>query len=100
MTSNQVHRYLIAYDVVSDARRVRVAKTLESYGDRIQYSVFLVDAKPAKVIRLTTTIRSQIDLTTDSVLVCDLGSLANGESQHIQFVGYTRSFTGAGPLVI
>lgn len=48
MTSNDQHRYLVAYDIVDDRRRTKIAKVLESYGDRIQYSVFVVDIKPAR----------------------------------------------------
>lgn len=80
MISDAVHRFVVAYDVASDARRNRVAKTLESYGDRIQYSVFLVDAKPAKLLRMKAALRARLDLDADSVLVCDLGPLARGDS--------------------
>lgn len=98
--SDKVHRYILAYDIASDTRRVRVAKTLESYGDRIQYSVFIVDAKPAKLLRMRLRVQEQLDLVTDSMLVCDLGPLHDGGTQRIQFVGSTRSFTGQGPLVL
>jgi len=99
MTSDAVHRYLIAYDVTSDARRTRVANTLRAYGDRIQYSVFLVDVKPAKLLRLKASIRTQVDLENDSVLVCDLGPIVQG-ARRIGFVGLERSYTGQGPLVL
>ena len=33
MSRDACRRYLVAYDVVDDARRLRVAKKLESYGD-------------------------------------------------------------------
>ncbi len=33
-------RYVIAYDVVNDKRRNRVARLLEGHGERVQYSVF------------------------------------------------------------
>ena len=49
---DDVRRVLVAYDVPSDRRRGRVAKTLLKYGDRIQYSVFVVDSAPAKLMRL------------------------------------------------
>ncbi|MCP2255211.1 CRISPR-associated protein Cas2 [Prauserella aidingensis] len=96
--SDKVHRYLLAYDVESDARRNRVAKTLESYGDRLQYSVFIVDAKPAKLIRLKAAVTDKLDLAVDALLICDLGPLSRGDG--IEFIGVTRSFTGHGPLVI
>jgi CRISPR-associated protein Cas2 len=98
--SDKVHRYVVAYDIASDTRRVRVAKILESYGDRLQYSVFLVDIKPAKMIRLKTTVTAQMVLMTDSLLVCDLGPLTDEGERRIDFVGVTRPFTGSGPLVL
>lgn len=100
MSSDSVHRYLLTYDVVSDGRRVRVAKTLESYGDRVQYSVFLVDTKPARLLRLRATVASLIDLANDSLLVCDLGPVTGSRSGRIDFVGATRPITGSGPLVL
>lgn len=100
MTSDRVHRYVLAYDIASDARRTHVAKTLESYGDRLQYSVFLVDTKPAKMIRLKATVTARLDLSTDSFLICDLGQLTDGGTRRIQFIGSTRSITSQGPLVL
>ena len=32
--------YVVSYDITSDRMRGRIAKTLEGYGTRIQYSVF------------------------------------------------------------
>ena len=90
MSSNQIHRYIIAYDIASDTRRARVAATLESYGDRVQYSVFLIDAKPAKLVRLRAALRANIDPVTDSILVCDLGPLGSRENHRIDIIGSPR----------
>ncbi|MDN5857254.1 MAG: CRISPR-associated endonuclease Cas2 [Pseudonocardia sp.] len=97
--SDVVHRYVLAYDIASDARRVRVAKTLESYGDRLQFSVFLVDIKPARMVRLRAAVTAQLHLVTDSLLICDLGPLLDGRNERMTFVGATRSFT-EGPLIL
>src|SRR5262245_31991344 len=43
--------YLIAYDIPNDQRRTKVAKTLEDFGDRVQYSVFEYGAGPARAAR-------------------------------------------------
>lgn len=32
--------YVVSYDIVSDRLRNKIAKTLEGYGRRVQYSVF------------------------------------------------------------
>lgn len=99
MSLDAVHRFLIAYDVAHDGRRNGIAKMLESYGDRIQFSVFVVDARPAKVLRLQTAVVSRLDLHADSVVICDLGPLSGGGARRIQFFGRPRRITDAGPLV-
>ena len=99
MTSDNVHRFIIAYDIVNDQRRTRIAHTLESYGDRIQYSVFLVDAKPAKIIRIRATVLRQMDPREDRALICDLGPL-NGIQRMLEFMGRPPALTTGGPLVI
>lgn len=98
--ADAAHRFLIAYDVVSDPRRTRVAKTLESYGDRVQYSVFLLDVKPAKLVRLRSRLVSLVDTATDSVLICDLGPISHGGLTRISYIGLPRAVTGQGPLIL
>ena len=33
-------RYVICYDIPDDKRRIKVARCLDGYGDRVQFSVF------------------------------------------------------------
>lgn len=42
-------RFLICYDVTDDSLRSKIVKVLESYGSRIQYSVFEFNLNPAKI---------------------------------------------------
>jgi CRISPR-associated protein Cas2 len=100
MNLDTAHRYLICYDVVDDPRRERLAKTLQTYGDRVQYSVFVVDAKPAKLVRLRATMRQVIDSDADSILICSLGPLADGGTSRIEFEGRQRPLTGHGALIV
>ena len=100
MTADSVHRFLIAYDVGDDLRRTRVAKTLQSYGDRIQYSVFLVEAKPAKLVRLRSALRSLMDLSGDRAVICDLGPLAHEGQRRMEFIGDRPACTTDGPMIL
>lgn len=43
-----MNSYLICYDVTDDRDRNRVARLLERYGDRVQYSVFEVHLRRAE----------------------------------------------------
>lgn len=98
--TDAAHRFLLAYDIADDPRRTRVAKILESYGDRIQYSVFIIDVKPARLVRLRTALLRVIDAVDDSVLICDLGPISHGGLTRISYLGLPRTFTGQGPLIL
>jgi CRISPR-associated protein Cas2 len=74
MTRNDARRFLIAYDIADDRRRDRLAKCLERHGDRVQYSVFVVDASPARMACLKNEVSTIIVGGQDSALFCDLGS--------------------------
>ncbi len=100
MNLDTVHRYLICYDVTDDPRRDRLAKAIQTYGDRVQYSVFLVDTKPAKLLRLRTAIRQIIDPATDSVLICALGPISDRGVRQIEFLGQQRHLTGHDVLIV
>ena len=43
--------YIIAYDIADNKRRLRVSKTLESWGNRIQESVFQLHLDTAMLAR-------------------------------------------------
>jgi CRISPR-associated protein Cas2 len=100
MSAESAHRYLIAYDIPDDARRSRIAKKLESYGDRVQYSVFVVDARPARLIRLRRDLELLAHGSVDSILLCDLGTVAQAAERNFQYVGVTRPVTASGPLIL
>ena len=74
-------RYLIAYDSPSDPRRERIAHTLETFGDRVQYSVFVVDVRPAKLVRLRTRLETIMERDADSILIADLGLLGSMDAR-------------------
>jgi CRISPR-associated protein Cas2 len=97
--SDNVRRVLVAYDVSDDARRDRVAVALQAHGDRVQYSVFLVDAKDADLVRLDAALRALIEPLTDSVMFCDLGPVQTARSR-VRYIGRERGLTGDRPALI
>lgn len=97
---NDTHRYLVAYDIPDDRRRTRVAKCLSSYGDRLQYSVFVVDAGKAKFIRMKDAIETLLDTGQDSVLFCDLGRLASVDDNSFTVIGRQRPITDGTTIIV
>lgn len=100
MTRSDVRRYLVAYDIPSDRRRERVAKRLQAYGDRVQYSVFVIDSSPVRLQRLRRGLEELVDLSEDSVLFCDLGTAAGVDGSRFRFLGKSRPLTGDQSFVV
>lgn len=62
--------YLVAYDISDDQRRTKVAKILEDFGDRVQYSVFEMDLeRPEQLGEMQSRLGKVLDSATDSVRV-------------------------------
>lgn len=87
MNRSDTHRYLITYDIPDDKRRTRISKLLRSYGERMQYSVFLVDLHKSSLVRLTSDVEDLMDHQADSVLVCDLGLSSGANKRTITSIG-------------
>jgi len=94
MTKHDRRRVLVCYDVSDDQRRSKLAKALEAFGDRVQYSVFAVDGTPVALNRMRRAVESVADLATDSILFCDLGPLDSIEMQRFVYLGRQRPLTG------
>ncbi|MDP9433712.1 MAG: CRISPR-associated endonuclease Cas2 [Actinomycetota bacterium] len=92
-------RWLIAYDIAEDPRRARIAHLLGAHGDRVQYSVFVVDLRPARLVRLRTELTQIMDVT-DSILVVDLGPVGSLAPGRFSYIGRQRPITPSGPLVL
>ena len=62
--------YLVAYDIPDDQRRTKVAKILEDFGDRVQYSVFEMELDHAEQLgEMQSRLEGVIDPQADSVRV-------------------------------
>jgi len=60
---------VIAYDISQDQRRARAAATLQTYGDRIQRSVFVATIEQPVLQEIRERLNEIIDPDTDSVYV-------------------------------
>ncbi len=60
-------RYVVAYDIPDDRRRNRVARVLEGYGERVQYSVFECQLTPDQFQKLWDELKRKVDEAEDSI---------------------------------
>jgi CRISPR-associated protein Cas2 len=64
--------YLVCYDICEPKRLKRVAKTLERFGIRIQYSFFQVDAPNEVVVKMKNEVLEIIDKSEDRFFIYPL----------------------------
>lgn len=53
--------YVISYDIPADKRRMKVAKLLEGFGQRVQYSVFECDLTEKQYTKLQRKLKRLIE---------------------------------------
>lgn len=90
-------RHLIAYDIREPRRLRRVCKLMEAHGERLQYSVFICDLDRSELVHLRAAAERIMDLKADSVVIVDLGAVADGK---FTFVGQHLGLPGAGPQIV
>jgi CRISPR-associated protein Cas2 len=98
--SDHPRRHLIAYDVADDRRRTRIANFLSAQGDRVQFSVFIVDCRPAKLVRIRAHLAVLMDASEDSILFCDLGPPARATQDTMQYLGLHRRITADALTIV
>ncbi|OQZ02428.1 MAG: CRISPR-associated endonuclease Cas2 [Candidatus Brocadia sp. UTAMX1] len=58
---------VVTYDIMDDRRRNRVAKTMEDYGTRVQYSVFECILEETYFTEMINTLMNHINQREDSI---------------------------------
>ena len=90
-------RFLIAYDI-SDPKRLRqVCKTMEEYGERLQYSVFICDLSRSELVHARAQVEKQMNLGEDSVVIVDLGDT---DTARFTFIGKRRPLPTNEPRIL
>ncbi|MFK5210641.1 CRISPR-associated endonuclease Cas2, partial [Propionibacterium freudenreichii] len=89
----------------SDPRRPgvllrRYDTTLKGYGERVQYSVFMVDCPPSHLLVLRHDLTDAMDIDEDSVVICDLGMSTSADAQRITWLGGQRYQSGGRSIII
>lgn len=64
--------YLVSYDISDDRRRVKLAKAMKDFGDRVQYSVFECILSKDLLEKMISRIDKIIRKEEDSVRIYDL----------------------------
>jgi len=77
-------RLLVTYDIRDERRLRAVHRTMKSYGDPLQYSVFVCDLSDIERVRMTDALSARINNAADSVAIINLG---NADLSRFEFLG-------------
>ena len=89
--------HVLAYDIASDSRRARVARLMESLGDRVQGSVFEAYLTPAELDKLVKRALKILDKEEDSLRVY---SICAGCKEKIKMHGISKAAVPPGVKII
>lgn len=80
-------RYLVSYDICHPKRLRRVAKVLEGFGVRLQYSVFECPLDEMRMAQVKAALGTEVNHDEDQVLFVSLGPQASDASLVIEAMG-------------
>lgn len=84
-------RYLVAYDVRDPRRLRKVFKIMKSYGEALQYSVFICDLDGMEKTALVADASAAMKHTQDSIAIVDLGEPDDRGTLCFEFLGTRRA---------
>jgi CRISPR-associated protein Cas2 len=80
-------RYLVSYDISHPKRLRKVARALEGFGVRLQYSVFECPLDDLRLARLKMELQQLLNHDEDQVLFVSLGPSAKDATLVIEAMG-------------
>lgn len=80
-------RYLVTYDICDPKRLRRVAKVLEGFGTRLQYSVFECPLDRLRFERMKSALHEELNHDQDQVLFVTLGPEESARGLGIEAMG-------------
>ena len=75
--------YVVAYDICNPRRLRKVHKITKSYGESLQYSVFLCRLDTKRLKKLEAQLSREIDNDEDQILLMKLGP--ESDLRHLAF---------------
>jgi CRISPR-associated protein Cas2 len=78
---------VISYDISDHKRRLKIAKTLEDFGRRVQYSVFECRLLPAELNKLIRLVKPLVRAAQDTIRFYFIGA---EDVTRIQVIGAVK----------
>jgi CRISPR-associated protein Cas2 len=94
-----MHTYIVTYDICESGRLRAVYQNLRSWGNHLQYSVFMVQLNAADLARLRRDLSEMIHHGEDQVLLFNLGPAAGRARESVEALGLAYTHPERSVLV-
>jgi len=94
------HRYIVSYDIADKKRLRHVFKTMNGYGDAVQYSVFSCELSEQERELMVTALDDIIHHDADQVMLVDLGPVNGQELGRIRVLGRRSPPPTHDPVIV
>ena len=94
-----MHTYIVTYDICDSGRLRTVYQYLRSWGNHLQYSVFMVQLNAADRARLRRDLSEMIHHGEDQVLLFNLGPAAGRGRESVEALGLAYTHPERSVLV-
>lgn len=91
--------YLVAYDVRDPKRLRAVFKSMNGFGDPLQFSVFQCELSLAERQLMIGALSETINHSEDRILIVDMGRRKGRARKAVRFLGRQEFPAGHGPVV-
>ena len=89
--------WIVSYDIPNNKRRSRVAKILEGYGRRAQYSVFECEITGEQCDKLEQILQREIDMDEDDIRFYPMN---RADIQRVRLLGRAELYRARGWYIV
>lgn len=100
LSINMRSTYLVCYDICNPYRLAKVGKTMRSFGDRVQYSIFECRFTKTDLVKCQQRLSKIINTREDQVMFVNLGPAEGRADRVITAIGLPYGRMEAPCLIV
>ena len=89
--------FLVGYDISDEKRLAKIAKVMQGYGSRIQYSFFHCLLSERQIIKMKESLNKIVKETEDQVIILPV---TPEQLKSVEFIGYKTNLETEGLIIV
>ena len=89
--------YLVGYDISDEKRLAKIAKVMQGYGSRLQYSFFHCVLSERQKVKMKESLQKIVDDVEDQVIILPV---TEAQLKDIEFIGFKTNLAAEGIIIV